>query len=772
VLLPGRSRAKRFNMKQRNRFVFDMLDQDLPSAAGEIVRRAGRPLSVLEREREAIVRVPYRARRLEGIFLSPDPGVADRVANLRVSAYGDEILRLTAAFGERFPDDRQNPMLDLDPELEKGILRTSQSAEGWEIRDAGGRLRMRLSTRDGERHFWSELQPEPETSFDAVVFPDSRTAVPFAAFDEFFPKQPESLSLGFVERGGKPDRCFFALQAAHDEKFAGTGERFAGLNLAGKTLILENTDALGINNRRAYKNVPFFVSSRGYGLLVLTSAHVRLSLADISTRAAQGLVEDDLLDLFFIGGGSLERIIRNYRRLTGYPRSVPFWSYGTWMSRMSYFSAEETREVVRRLREGGFPCDVVHLDSGWFRTNWKCEWEFSPETFPNPEAFLAELLEKGIRVSLWQLPCVAKGTVHYGTAKARGFIPSKGERQELGSNFSAVEFDGTIDFTNPEATAWYQGLLERLLRMGASVIKTDFGEAIEEDAEYRGTPYRLLHNLYPLLYQKAAYEVTERVKGRDETMIWGRAGWIGCQRYPIHWGGDCASTWDGLAGSIRGGLHLGISGFAFWSHDVPGFHGVPSFMNSKPENDLYVRWTQAGVFASHLRYHGASAREPYEYPEIADLVRKWLNLRYALIPYLAEVGQEATRTGYPVLRALVFHHADDPTCWAIDDQFYCGPSIMVAPIMNSEGMRDIYLPEGSWIDLWSGEAASGPSWIKRARYPLERMPIFVVSGAEVPVYPETVQHTGEMDLSKVVRIRFDSSFRGIAASILGKASGF
>jgi alpha-D-xyloside xylohydrolase len=195
-------------------------------------------------------------------------------------------------------------------------------------------------------------------------------------------------------------------------------------------------------------------------------------------------------------------------------------------------------------------------------------------------------------------------------------------------------------------------------------------------------------------------------------------------------------------------------------------------MNSKPANDLYVRWTQAGVFASHLRYHGANAREPYEYPEIADLVRKWLNLRYALIPYIAAAGEEATRTGYPVLRALVFHHGDDPTCWAIDDEFYCGPSIFVAPIMNSEGVRDIYLPEGNWFDLWSGEAASGPRWIKKVRYPLERLPIFVVMGAEVPIYPETVQHTGEMDLSKVVRIRFDSSFRGISTSILGKATGF
>jgi len=758
-------------MKQRNRFVFDMLDQDLPEAADELVRRAGRPISVGGRGGEAVVRIPFRARRLEGPFLVPDPTVPDRIVDFRVRAYGEEILRLTAVFGDRDPADEANPLLEFDPELGPVALRTRVTDDGWELRDGAGRPRLRITTRDGARSFWSDLQPEPEPSFDAVVFPDGRTAVAFAPDDEFFPKQPESFALGLVERGGRTDRCLYSLRAAHDEKFAGTGERFTGMNLAGKTLILENTDALGVDNRRAYKNVPFYVSSRGYGLLVLTSAHVRLSLADISTRAAQGLIEDDLLDLFFIGGGSPEKIVRNYRRITGFPRPVPLWSYGTWMSRMSYFSADETREVVKRLREGRFPCDVVHLDTGWFRRSWKCEWEFGPENFPDPEAFIAELSERGIRVSLWQLPCVVAGTEHYETARALGYIPEKRERAELGSNFSAVEFDGTIDFTNPEATAWYQGLLERLLRMGAAVIKTDFGEAIEENAEYRGAPYRLLHNLYPLLYQRAAYEVTKRVKGENEAMIWARAGWIGCQRYPIHWGGDCASSWDGLAGSIRGGLHLGISGFAFWSHDVSGFHGVPSFMNSRPADDLYVRWTQAGVFASHLRYHGSNAREPYEYPRIADLVRNWLNLRYALIPYLVEAGTEAIRTGYPVLRALVFHHSDDPTCWGIDDEFYCGPSLLVAPIMNSEGTRDLYLPDGEWIDFWSGKKLTGPRWIKEVTYPLERIPVFAVAGAEIPVYPEQVQHTGEMDLARVTRIRFDSGYSGISSSILGRVTG-
>ncbi len=417
----------------------------------------------------------------------------------------------------------------------------------------------------------------------------------------------------------------YSLHAQPNEKFVGTGERFASMNLAGKTFVLENTDGLGVNSRRAYKNIPpFYLSSKGYGLLIMTSGHVRLSLADISTRAAQAVVEDDYLDLFFIGGGTIEQIVKNYRMITGFPSDVPYWSYGTWMSKMSYFSADETRAVVKRMRDGKFPCDVIHIDTGWFEKDWKCEWEFSKSRFPEVGSYLKEMGKQGIKISLWQLPCIAKDTKYYEFAQRNRYVAPKSEHVELGSNFSEIEFDGNIDFSNPEAVSWYQGVLADLLEQGGvAVIKTDFGEVIEEHADYHSGSYRTLHNLYALLYQRAVYEISKKIKGPEHALIWARAGWIGCQRYPVHWSGDCACSWDGMAGSLRGGgLHLGLSGFAFWSHDVPGFQGVPSFMNSRPSNDLYIRWTQLGVFSSHLRYHGTTDREPYEYPEVADIARE------------------------------------------------------------------------------------------------------------------------------------------------------
>ena len=756
-------------MKQKNRFIFDMLDQDSPDAKKDTIFRSGKPQTVFEEEGAVIVKVPFYEQEVRNMFLFPAQPVRMRVSDLTVRCYGESIIRLTTAFGGSLPLDEENSMLSWDPSLSMRELHQEKTGDGWCIKDGNGQLKMKIHTKGTPREIWSSLQPEPPETFDAVMYPDGKTAVPFMAYDDFFPSQSESFSLGYVERDKKVHRWLYSLHAQQNEKFAGTGERFSKMDLGGKTYVLENTDGLGVNSRRAYKNVPFYVSSRGYGLLVMTSAPVRLSLADISTRAAQALVEDDVLDLFFIGGDSVEQIVQNYRKITGFPAEVPFWSYGTWMSRMSYFSAEETRIVVKKMREGKFPCDVIHIDTGWFEKDWKCEWEFSSERFPEPEKYLKEMADLGIKISLWQLPCIAKDTKYFDIAKKHRYFAPKSNHVSLGSNFSEVEFDGNIDFSNPEAVLWYQGLLERLLRQGVAVIKTDFGEVIEENADYMGMPYRKLHNLYALLYQKAAYEISRKVKGPGEAMIWARAGWIGCQRYPIHWGGDCACSWDGMAGSLRGGLHLGISGFAFWSHDVPGFQGIPSFMNSRPDNDLYIRWTQMGVFSSHLRYHGTTPREMYEYPEIADIARKWLNLRYALIPYLAEEGSKAITSGYPLVRALIFHHSDDPICWSIDDEFYCGDSFLVAPVMNGEGVRDVYLPSGSWTDFWNGEIFEGGMWLKNVDTPLDLLPVFVKKDSMISVYPEIVQCTKEMDLSKVQKILFDATYKGFHSSILGKS---
>jgi alpha-D-xyloside xylohydrolase len=376
------------------------------------------------------------------------------------------------------------------------------------------------------------------------------------------------------------------------------------------------------------------------------------------------------------------------------------------------------------------------------------------------------LKEKGFRVSLWQMPYIAEDAAQHDEAVRNNYIGKRGSGAMKGeSNFSALDYAGTIDFTNPEAVEWYRGLLKNLLDMGVACIKTDFGEDIHMDAEYYGMDAEKLRNLYALLYQRTAFEITREVSG--EGIVWARAGWAGCQRYPVHWGGDAACTWDGMAGSLKGGLHLGLSGFGFWSHDVPGFHGLPDFMNAVIPDDLYVRWTQFGVFTSHLRYHGTSKREPWHFPVVSGIVRKWLRLRYALLPYLLEQSAKTTKTGFPLLRSLVFHHPGDRQCWHIDDQYYFGDDFLVAPVMNSENRRDAYLPEGTWINLFSGGNVEGGKWLYGLEVPLEEMPVWVRQGARVPVYPEKISCTDEYDPSGVKDIKFDGEYHGIADSCLG-----
>ena len=756
-------------MMQFNRFREDMLDLEDPAASADVVYIAAPATSARVEGAVAVLTLPLIARRPSSF--EANLAVAPLAVELRLQSFGACMVRACVDFsfpGTAAPreDLDSSPMIERDDTLRNEPLVVLQGVEAGEyvVKDASGRVVLQTLPPRLPSHPWSRQLPDPDPVFDAVVCPDGMAEVPFMAHDTFFPAHRESIGLGCVLRGESARLSLFSLHARPGERFLGTGERFSRFGLAGSTIVLENTDALGVSSRRAYKNVPFYVSSAGYGLFVHTSYRTRLSFADISSRAVQGALESSTLDLFFIGGGSVRSIVRNYRRLTGVPRTPPLWSYGAWMARMTYFSAKEALEVAKGMRTGGFPCDVIHLDTGWFRTDWRCEWEFSSERFPDPEGFFREMKSLGFRVSLWQLPLVTEGTSLYSLARENRYI-APGTMPPLESKFDDAR-GCTIDFTNPQAVEWYKGLLRKLLRKGAAAIKTDFGEIIDMQASYHGMSAARLRNIYCLLYHKAAFEVTREVY--PDGIIWARAGWAGSQRYPVPWGGDAACTWDGLAATIRGGLQIGLSGFAFWSHDVPGFHSLPSFMNDRPSDELFVRWTQVGVFTSHLRFHGSSAREPWEYPAVAGLVREWLKLRYALIPYLQREGEQAVSSGLPVFRSLVFHHEEDPVAWTIEDEFYCGGTFLVAPIMNAAGVRSVYLPAGEWIDFWTGRRIRGPVALGRVEQPLSRVPLFVRYGAAIPFYPEPVACTDEMNLSRSAELVFDDSFHGFRSSALGK----
>jgi len=736
-------------MQQTNYQLFDFLDFSTELNEGDRLWRACSPTNITEKGGEIFVTIPFQKQNNSN-EITPDLSADRKEYVLRIKALGSKIIRASLALAGSVMENSE--MLEMDVRLQPTALTFERNELDWIIKDFEGNKKAVISFQETQTDWWSDLVPAPAETIHLSFFPDGKKEVALSAYDMFSPARHDAFALAYVERNDEQHRATFSLEAKADECYYGTGERFTKMDLSGKTFQLRNQDGQGVNNRRAYKNIPFYLSSENYGLFLHTTSFAKFSLADHSTRSAQVLVEESVVDFFLIGGDSPEEILFGYRQLTGFPTMPPLWSFGTWMSRMTYFSAEEVNEICDRMRAEDFPCDVIHLDTGWFETDWLCEWKFNDERFPNPPEFIQNLKNKGYRVSLWQLPYISYNAIQYKEADENEYI-SKSERLISGSsNFSVQDFAGTIDLTYDKATEWYKDLLRKLLEMGVVCIKTDFGEDIHLDAEYRNMSPEKLHNLYPLLYQKAAYEVTKEVTG--DGIIWARAGWAGCQRYPLHWGGDSACSWDGLAGSLKGGLQLGLSGFGFWSHDVPGFHGLPNFMNSVLPEDIYVRWTQFGVFSSHLRYHGSHKREPWHYPNIAPIIRKWLKLRYQLIPYILQQSEITTKTGMPVLRALILHHPNDKTSRQIDDQYYFGDNMLVAPVMNSENKRDIYLPKGTWVHFFTREIFEGERWLKNVEVPLDEMPVFVKQGAAIPMYPEDVNCTDEMDFEKVIKIKY------------------
>ena len=685
-----------------------------------------------------------RKKPLGGLlYFEESPEETERVLYFRLRFYNRGIARLLISSSPQTFVDK-SPMLEWDPSIRALPASLAEQADGWQVGSQGGAF---LTLGKGK--------------FSIDFSPDGWTAVNFQNEDRFVPNLQDALPAILLQRADGSQQIGFALHIPPGERFCGTGERFERANLFGEQIDLVNLDAAGVNNPRSYKNIPFLLSSRGYGLFVHSPAKMRLDIGAHSTRSLQWFVEDDTLDAFIIGGGSPGAVLENYRRLTGFPQMPPIWSFGVWMSRASYYSDAEVSEVARRMRAEGYPADVLHLDVGWFRKEWMCDWRFSPENFPDPPDFFLRMADMGFHVSLWQYPYVRPEIDLTPQALEAGYVgeeTSSSHRHWLGY---------TLDFTRPDAARWYQSLLTHLFDLGASAIKADFGEEVDEGAVYQGLPGSKYHNLFALLYQRLVWEATEQALGKGNAVIWARAGWTGSQRYPVHWAGDAACTFDALAGTIRGGLHFGLSGFAFWSHDVGGIHGIPEFMLTRPSDAVYVRWTQVGVLSSHIRYHGGTPREPWEYPAISGIVRQWLRFRYALLPYLLEQSKQCCKNGLPIFRSLIFDWSQDPAVWSLDDEYLFGDSFLVCPVLNDVGVRNVYLPEGQWIDFWSGEAFSGPTHLKQVSSPLARLPLFVRHGSQI-TFAEPVEHTGHIQEAQRVTIKFDDSYHGLETSALGK----
>ncbi len=545
--------------------------------------------------------------------------------------------------------------------------------------------------------------------------------------------QVKLIPFNFIKRGSDNSRSInpvFLLSPG--ERIYGCGESFTSLNKVGQKVHLFVTDPQGPETDGMYKPIPFFFSNRGYGMFMHTSAPVTCDFGASYIGADRLFMGDETMD-FFLFFGEPKEILDAYTDITGKSPMLPLWTFGTWMSRITYFSQKEGLEIASQLRAHKIPCDVIHFDTGWFGVDWQCDYQFAKDRFANPTAMLAQMKRDGFHVCLWQLP--------YFTPKNRYFRELVENGMHVKNAMGGMPYeDAVLDLSNPATVHWYQDKIAGLLRQGVGAIKCDFGEAAPLNGLYAsGKTGFYEHNLYPLRYNKALWEIVNQTNN-GEGVIWARSAWAGSQRYPLHWGGDAATNNTGMMGDLRGGLSFGLSGFSFWSHDMGGF------VTASPE-DIYRRWLPFGFLSSHTRAHGAPPTEPWLISEsFTDAFRAAAEMKYRLMPYVYAQAKDCSNRGLPMVRAMFVEFPDDPGAWYCEDQYMFGSQILVAPLMESGNERTVYLPQGKWIDYQTGEVyASGYRNIKAGDIPCV---ILVRDGSYIPHVP-VAQSTDRIEWDKL-----------------------
>jgi alpha-D-xyloside xylohydrolase len=510
----------------------------------------------------------------------------------------------------------------------------------------------------------------------------------------------------------------------------GLGERFGPLVKNGQTVDVWNADG-GTSSEQAYKNVPFYVTNRGYGVLVDHPGHVSYEIGSESVERVQFSVAGETLRYLVIAGPTPADVLDRYTRLTGRPAHVPAWSYGLWLSTSFTTDYDEATVTgfVDEMARRDMPISVFHFDCFWMREFQWCDFEWDPRVFPDPEGMLARLHERDLRVCVWINPYIGQRSTLFREAADAGYLVKNPDG-------SVWQWDlwqagmALVDFTNPEATAWFQGHLRRLQAQGVDAFKTDFGERIPTGVVWHdGSDPERMHNWYTQLYNQAVFEVLEEVRGEGDAVVFARSATTGGQALPVHWGGDSTSTFESMAETLRGGLSLAMSGFSFWSHDIGGFEGTP-------DAEVYKRWTAFGLLSSHSRFHGSSSyRVPWAFDdEAVEVTRRFTKLKLSLMPYLYAAGLESSRSGLPVMRPMALAFPDDRGAAHVDTQYLLGDDLLVAPVFSADGTVEVYLPAGRWTNWWTGEVVDAGSGTWRTeRHDVLSLPLYVREGAVIPV---------------------------------------
>lgn len=500
----------------------------------------------------------------------------------------------------------------------------------------------------------------------------------------------------------------------------GLGERFTSFLKNGQVVDIWNKDG-GTSSEQAYKNIPFYITNKGYGVFVNDPGAVSFEVASEKVKKVQFSVPGESLEYFVIDGPEPKDVLKKYTDLTGKPALPPAWTFGLWLTTSFTTNYDEAtvNSFVDGMAERDLPLHVFHFDCFWMKGFHWTDFKWDEEVFPDPVGMLKRLKDKGLKICVWINPYIGQRSVLFEEGKEKGYLLKKpnGDIYQVNLWQPGMAF---VDFTNPDACEWYAGYLRELVDMGVDSFKTDFGERIPTDvAYYDGSDPVKMHNYYTYLYNKVVFEVLEEKLGKNEAALFARSATVGGQKFPVHWGGDCYADYESMAESLRGGLSLGMSGFGFWSHDIGGFE------NTAP-TDVFKRWLQFGLLSSHSRLHGSTSyRVPWLYDEEAvDVTRFFTKLKCRLMPYLFDVAVEASEVGVPSMRSMLLEFPNDPTSEMLDRQYMLGDSILVAPVLSESGEVSYFLPEGTWTHLLTGETVVGGKW-RKERYDFFNLPLFV-----------------------------------------------
>ena len=526
--------------------------------------------------------------------------------------------------------------------------------------------------------------------------------------------------MGIIEMEDSGHYMHEQLSLGVGEYVYGLGERFAAFIKNGQVVDIWNQDG-GTSSEQAYKNIPFYLTNRRYGVFVNHPEQVSFEVASERVSRIQFSVAGQSLEYFVIYGPTPKEVLEKYTALTGRPALPPPWSFGLWLT-TSFTTAYDEATVtsfIQGMADRDVPLHVFHFDCFWMKEFQWCDFEWDKRTFPDPAAMLKRLKERGLRICVWINPYIAQRSPLFTEGVRQGYLLKKPDGDAWQTDLWQPGM-GIVDFTNPAARQWFGDKLRALVDMGVDCFKSDFGERIPTDVAYfDGSDPAKMHNYYSYLYNKTAFDVLRERRGDGEAVLFARSATAGGQQFPVHWGGDCETTFEAMAESLRGGLSLGLSGFGFWSHDIGGFEGTPS-------KEVYKRWIAFGLLSSHSRLHGnQSYRVPWLFDEEAvDVLRLFTKLKCRLMPYLYAQALESTHKGIPMMRAMMLEFPDDPTCDYLDRQYMLGESLLVAPVFSHAGVVTYYLPPGRWTNFFTGKVVEGSGWM-RETHDYKSLPLMV-----------------------------------------------